>query len=145
MRTFKAFPASWMKSLIVAFAYTFLSTMVRFPPIPLLSYRSPAKPLSERYLDICKSGWVGGGLFLRTNPRVSFLSVGPVPWIRRTPGNGPFPTAGKSSWALVFIPFPKSMSKFLYFIVWMYCSASAWSCCLKILVDKQDNASIAYQ
>jgi hypothetical protein len=35
------------------------------------------------------------------------------------------------------------MTKFLYLIVWMYCWASALSCCLKILVDKKDNASVA--
>ena len=35
------------------------------------------------------------------------------------------------------------MTRFLYFVVWMYCWASAPSCCLKILVDKQDNASVA--
>jgi len=29
-----------------------------------------------------------------------------------------------------------------YFIVWMYCWANASFCCLKILVDKQDNVSI---
>jgi len=35
------------------------------------------------------------------------------------------------------------MTRFLYFVVWMYCWASAPSCCLKILVDKQDNTSVA--
>ena len=61
-------------------------------------------------LAICKSGWTGWGLFLRTYPKDSFLSAAPEPGIRRTPGNGPFPIAGRVNWALVFNPFPKSIT-----------------------------------
>jgi hypothetical protein len=136
---FKAFSASCISWSIVAFPQTFWLIVNLHQSLFYLI--STAKPLSDRYWSICKYGVGGLGPYLWTNPNVPFLSLAPEPEIRRTLGNGPFPIAGRVNWALVFTQLPKSITKFLYFIVWMYCWASAWFCCLKILVDKQDNAS----
>jgi len=43
---------------------------------------------------------------------------------------------------LVFTPFPKSITRFLYFVVGMCCCASTRFCRLKTIVDKQDITSV---
>jgi hypothetical protein len=45
------------------------------------------------------------------------MSIAPEPATSNTPGKGPFPTAGIVSWALVVMPFPRSITKSLLFTV----------------------------
>lgn len=63
-------------------------------------------------------------LSTRASPTVPFRSIAPDPGIRITHGNGPLLVAGIVSSALVFIPLPRSITRFLCFTVgingWVY-------------------------
>jgi hypothetical protein len=71
MRTFKAFSASCFRSLNVIFLHTFLSRIVKFPPIPLLSYRSGNNKNNLLYLtqpNLAKICFLQSRAIVQSNP-----------------------------------------------------------------------------